>query len=334
MLNKLYKQPYVWLIVGMIVFPFIPYVRLHISLMVELIIFIIFALSFNLCLSHAGMASFGHGAFFGLGSYGAAISYIRLFNRSGFLLPVLIGVLVSTVAAVLFGMLVRNKKGIQFALLTVVFTQVLFGIAWRWIEVTGGEDGLINIKRHTYWGLDFSNPRIYYYLVFLIFVICFFVIKGITESSYGKTLNAIRQNPVRTSYLGYKNGLIKVSVYAISAAFGGLAGALHTFFNQAAFSDVLHWSKSGDVVIATVFGGGFVNFYGPILGSFIFLMFREVFSMITAKWPLLYGSLFVVTILTLPDGILGIFLVDKATRKANRQKWLNRVVSAFNKSGR
>ena len=183
----------------------------------------------------------------------------------------------------------------------------LFGICWRWDAVTGGESGIMGIERTTFLGINMNDPIVFYYFVFLVFALCAIVIRMIANSSFGMSLKAIRQNPVRAQYLGYNTGNYKFVVYLISGIFAGLAGGLYCFLTQSAFADILDWTKSGDVVIATLLGGGTVSFYGPIVGSIIFLLMKELISAFWDHWALLYGLSFVIIILAFPTGLLGMF---------------------------
>lgn len=306
-MNKIVKDPYLWIFLIFAFYPVLPYIGNFTSLGTELLLWFIFTLSFNLCLGYTGLPSFGHGAFYGVGSYGAALTFLHIFDMGGFAIPLLIAALTGGVFAGALGYIIRNKKGVYFALLTVVFTQVLFGICWRWDAVTGGESGLMGIERTTFLGIDMNDPIIFYYFVFLVFALCAIVIRMIANSSFGMSLKAIRQNPIRAQYLGYNTGNYKFVVYLISGIFAGLAGGLYCFLTQSAFADILDWTKSGDVVIATLLGGGTVSFYGPIVGSVIFLLMKELISAFWDHWALLYGLSFVIIILAFPTGLLGMF---------------------------
>jgi branched-chain amino acid transport system permease protein len=143
--------------------------------------------------------------------------------------------------------------------------------------------------------------------VFVIFMICAIIIRIIANSSFGMSLKAIRQNPIRAQYLGYNTGNFKFAVYVISGLFAGLAGGLYCFLTGSAFADSMDWVKSGDVVMATLLGGGMVSFYGPIVGTVIFIVAKELISAFWGHWPLLYGLSFVIIILAVPTGLLGMF---------------------------
>jgi branched-chain amino acid transport system permease protein len=304
-MKKWLKDPYLWIFLIFLFYPWYPYLGSYYALGTELLIWFIFTLSFNLCLGYTGLPSFGHGAFYGVGTYAAALVFLHLSGTSGFLVPIGLGALVGALFAGFLGYVIRNKKGVYFAMLTVAFTQVLYFICWRWDEVTGGEAGLKGITRTTLLGIDMKDSAHFYYFVFAVFIVCALVIRRIAESSFGKSLLAIKQNPVRAQYLGYNTGMYKCSVYVISGFFAGLSGALYCFLTQSAFASVLDWTKSGDVVIATLLGGGTVSFYGPIVGSVIFIVAQELLSAFWEHWVLLYGLSFVVIILAFPTGLMG-----------------------------
>ena len=300
-------DPYLWIFLIFFFYPMFPYIGKFISLGTELLIWFIFTLSFNLCLGYTGLPSFGHGAFFGVGTYAAGLFFLHFFGRTGFLTPILAGAVVGGIFAAFLGWIIRNKQGIYFALLTVAFTQVLYVICWRWDEVTGGEGGLRGVERTDFLGIGMTNPVVFYYFVLLVFAVCALIIRRIAHSHYGMSLQAIRQNPVRSQYLGYNPGYYKFSVYMISGVFAGLAGALYCLLAQAAFADVLDWTKSGDVVIATLLGGGTVSFYGPIVGTVIFIVSKELISAFWEHWALAYGLSFVLIVLAFPTGLMGMF---------------------------
>jgi branched-chain amino acid transport system permease protein len=304
---RILKDPLLWIFAVFAFYPAIPYIGNFISLGSELLLWFIFTLSFNLCLGQTGLPSFGHGAFYGLGSYAAAITYLRLSGDGSFLAPMAGGVVVGTASAALLGWFIKDKRGVYFAMLTVAFTQVCFGICWRWDEVTGGEAGLSGILRTSLLGIDMTNLRNFYYLCFVVFVASALMTRAITRSCFGLSLQSVRQNHVRAQYLGYNCNLYKFVIYTISGAFAGLAGALYCLLTQSAFADILDWSKSGDVVMATLLGGGTVSFYGPIVGSLIFIICKNLLSSLWDHWLFIYGMSFVIILCLFPTGLMGVF---------------------------
>jgi branched-chain amino acid transport system permease protein len=297
-------------------FPYIPFIGKYISLGTEVVIWSLFALGFNILLGYTGLPSFGHGAFFGIGAYAAGIFFLRV--SKGVWGPLVMSIVVAGVVAALIGFLVAKKRGIYFALITIAVSQVFYFVAFRWDEFTGGETGLSGIDRVDIgvpglFQIKISTPISYYYFVLVIFIVCTLLIWRIVHSPFGKVLQAIRENEVRASYLGYRTAAYKWAAFVISGLFSGLAGGLYTLLINSAFASVLDWTQSGNVVMMTLLGGGTVNFFGPILGAGIFIVSRDLLSAYWESWMLLYGLIFVLVILFIPSGILGLVGGKKQT---------------------
>ncbi|WP_167512352.1 branched-chain amino acid ABC transporter permease [Oceanidesulfovibrio marinus] len=317
-MDKVRKDPLFWIFLVFLCYPFLPYLGNFVSLGTELLLWFIFTLSFNLCLGQTGLPSFGHGAFYGLGSYAAAISFLRFYGEDSFFLPLITAIAIGALFGAMLGWMIREKRGVYFAMLTVVFTQVVFGICWRWDAVTGGEAGLSGIDRVSILGLNMKDPHTYYYFCFVVFLLCAILIRTLAKSCFGMSLQAVRQNYIRAQYLGYNTGKYKFAVFTISSAFAGLAGGMYCMLTQSAFADILDWSKSGDVVMATLLGGGTVSFYGPIVGSIIFILFKELLSALWDHWALIYGLLFVVVLSLFPTGLMGIIINRSRGKKSKK----------------
>jgi branched-chain amino acid transport system permease protein len=232
--------------------------------------------------------------------------------------PLLAATVAAGLSAMLIGGLVARKRGIYFALITIAVSQVFYFVAFRWDEVTGGETGLSGIDRLDVGipgllTLKLANGLAYYYFVLAIFAVCLLLIWRIVHSPFGRVLQAIRENEVRASYLGYSTTVYKWGAFAVSGVFSGLAGGLYTLLINAAFANILDWTQSGNVVMMTLLGGGTVNFFGPILGAAIFIVSRDLLSAYWESWMLAYGMIFVLVILFIPSGILGLVGGKKQT---------------------
>jgi branched-chain amino acid transport system permease protein len=288
-------------------FPAIPLIGRFLSLGTEVVIWSLFALGFNILLGYTGLTSFGHGAYFGIGAYGAAIAFLRLSHSLW--LCLLIGTLVGGLFAALVGLIVANKRGIYFSLLTIAFSQMFFFIAFRWDEFTGGETGLTGIDRQTLklvnLAVNLRNPIAYYYFVLAVFALCAVIIWRIVHSPFGRVLRAIKENELRAKYLGYNTEAYKWATFTISGLFAALGGSLYTFLINSAYAFGLEWVQSGNVVMMTLLGGGTVSFFGPVVGAAIFITCRDLLSAYFEHWLLFYGLLFVIVILYVPTGILG-----------------------------
>jgi ABC-type branched-subunit amino acid transport system permease subunit len=305
-----------------IFFPYLlPFLGGYTTLATEILIFSLFCLAYNLMLGYTGLMSFGHGCLFGIGAYGLGLT--QRYLMTGLWVPLIVGMVAAGLAAFLIGRVIVRKSGIYFGLLTVAFTQMFFVIAFRWTEVTGGEDGFAGIIRYPIkfpglLSIDLKNPFYFYYFVLIFYMISMIIIWRIVHSPFGRVLKGIRYNRDRTLFLGYNIYRYRLVAMTISGLFSGLAGALHALLISSAFAENMTWLASGDVVMMTILGGGLSNFFGPILGAAIFLILQDMVSAFTEHWLFIFGLLFVVIILLLPEGILG--FIGK-----ERPEWSNRL---------
>jgi branched-chain amino acid transport system permease protein len=274
---------------------------------VEILIWSIYALAFNLVLGTSGLPSFGHGAFFGVGAYAFGLTQ---FNIGANLWVCLAGaMLAGAFAGLLVGLFIAHRRGIYFALMTIAFGQIFWTISVKWHSVTGGEDGLLNIVRLPVdlgvVAFDISENETLYYFVLAAFAVIVLLLWRLVNSPYGRILSAIRQSEVRTAHLGYNVWLYKLSIIVISAALSGFAGGLFAMAQRSAFPDVMNLVQSGLVVMMTLVGGGLVSFWGPVIGVIVFLIARDVIGAMTNAWMLYFGTMFVLLVLFRPEGIAG-----------------------------
>lgn len=274
---------------------------------VEILIWSIYALAFNLVLGVSGLPSFGHGAFFGVGAYAFGLTQ---FNVAANLWVCLIGAtLAGAVAGLLIGLFIAHRRGIYFALMTIAFGQIFWTIAVKSHSITGGEDGLLNIVRLPVdlgvAAFDITDNETLYYFVLAVFALVAVVLWRLVNSPYGRILSAIRQSEIRTAHLGYNVWFYKLSVIVLSAAFSGFAGGLFAMAQRSAFPDVMNLAQSGLVVMMTLVGGGLVSFWGPVIGVIVFLIARDAIGAMTNAWMLYFGSMFVLLVLFRPEGIAG-----------------------------
>lgn len=282
-------------------------VGLYQYLALEIMIWMLFALGHNLLLGYGGLPSFGHGAYFGIGAY--AFGLLQLHAQAG----LLGGLAGAALAAALFGALVAafisHRRGIYYALLTIAFGQVFWFIAVKWHAVTGGEDGLLNIRRPDLpLGLvDIplrSNEAVFYFALG-VFALTVVALWRLVHSPFGRVLRAIKQNEMRAAYVGHHVWLYKWLAFTISAAVAGLAGALFAMAQQSAYPNVMSLHNSGFVVMMVLIGGGLVSFWGPVIGALVFILARDLLGAYTETWLLWYGLVFIAMVLFQPDGVAG-----------------------------
>jgi branched-chain amino acid transport system permease protein len=269
------------------------------------------ALGFNLLLGYTGLLSFGHSAFFGTGAYTAALLAKYLGVRSMELF-VLSGLGAALLVSALFGVVCVRHTRIFFAILVLALSQVLWTLAYKFYGITNGTDGL-NVPFPTLLGgsLTFSGSGAYrrfisqyYYYVSGMFLAGAAIMWMITQSPFGKTLQAIRDNQTRAEFIGIRVRLCRWIAFLISGTFTGLAGVLWLPLNRHVTPDVLYWPFSGEIVFLTVLGG-FQSFSGPIVGAIAFSYLKTYAVAWTEYWQLLLGVVLIVLVIVLPTGIVG-----------------------------
>jgi len=271
----------------------------------DVVIFSIACLALNLLVGYTGLVSFGHGAWFGLGAYAAALSQRHWFPGS-VLGPTLFAVAFLAVAAVLVGFLVLRRRGVYFSLLTLAFAALTYAVAFRWTAFTGGENGLGGVTRASWFGVDLENPWVYYVIVATFGVAVVHGLSRFHASPIGTVLVAIRENEQRAQFIGYGTQRYKQIGYVISATLTGLAGVLFAFHHRFASADPTGISFSGEL-LAMVIIGGMRSLLGPALGAFFYILFREYLSIWTPNWLLFFGLLFVGFVVFSPTGLVGVW---------------------------
>jgi ABC-type branched-subunit amino acid transport system ATPase component/ABC-type branched-subunit amino acid transport system permease subunit len=277
----------------------------------EAVIFAMACMALNILVGYTGLVSFGHGAWFGLAAYAAAMAQRELFKGS-FLLPILIGLAVVLVVSWAFGFLILRRRGVYFSLLTLALSAMLYTVAFRWTDVTGGENGLGGITRPVVGSFSFENPVAFYSLVAVVGFTALAILWRFHRSPLGTVLVAIRDNEQRARFLGYPTNRYKLVAFVASAGITGLAGMLLLFNNRMTSADPISVAFSGEL-LAMVIIGGMRSFLGPALGALFFVIFRDSLSRVTEDWLLYFGLTFVAFVVFSPDGLVGLY--ERLTRR-------------------
>jgi len=295
-------------------------VGLYQYLGIEIVTWMIYALGFNLLLGYTGLPSFGHGAYFGVGAYAFGLVQLRLVESLW--LGLVAGVVAAMVAGLLVAGLISHRRGIYYALMTIACGQVFWFVSVKWHSVTGGEDGLLNIARPTLSLAGFSvslraNLALYY-LAVAVLALTVVGLWRLVHSRFGKALQAIKQNEMRAGFVGYNVWLYKCLVFTLSAGIAGLAGSLFAMAQKSAYPDVMSLHSAGLIVMMTLIGGGFVSFWGPVVGTAVFFLARDLLGAFTETWLLWYGLMFMGIVLFKPEGIVGAWQDLVRRRRAGR----------------
>jgi branched-chain amino acid transport system permease protein len=309
-LNAWITRPMLITFVVLITLPlWVNSVGLYQYLGLEIVIWMVYALGFNLLLGYTGLPSFGHGAYFGIGAYAFGLSQLHLAES------VWLGLLCAMFFAALGGAIVAaflsHRRGIYYALLTIAFGQVFWFISIKWHTLTGGEDGLLNIPRPAvdlgFFEISLKSNQALYFFALAILVLVVIGLWRLTQSPYGTVIKAIKQNEMRTTFIGYNVWLYKWSVFTLSTSIAGLAGGMFAMAQESAYPDVMSLHASGFVVMMVLIGGGMVSFWGPVIGAAVYFMARDMLGAATETWLLWYGLMFMAVVMFKPEGIAGIW---------------------------
>jgi branched-chain amino acid transport system permease protein len=286
----------------------LPFVGGYTTLGSRVVILGLAAMSLNFLLGFTGVLSFGHAAYFGLGAYGAGLTIKYLLPSTFAGLGV--GIVLGTIAAMIIGALIVKLRGVYFAMVTIAFGQVFFFIAFRWHEVTGGDDGLTGWKRVPLQlgsqTIDIlGNENAFYYFSLACFAVATAIMAILLRSPFGRTLIAIRENERRARFLGVPVEQHIWLSFVISCLFVSLAGGLFALLNNFADPRMLRWDQSGNFVIMAVLGG-MRSFWGPLVGAAIFVVLQDYLSSMTGNWMSFIGVFFMMVVLFFPRGLVGI----------------------------
>jgi amino acid/amide ABC transporter membrane protein 2, HAAT family (TC 3.A.1.4.-) len=285
----------------------LPLVGGYTDLASRVLIYALAAMGLNLLLGFTGGLSFGHAAYFGLGSYGVGL--MLKYETHSILLALLVGTLVGGLAAALLGPIAVRRRGIYFSMITIAIGQMFYFIAVRWNGLTGGEDGLTGFSRHPIHlpGLTLPMGSVgFYYLVLVCFGVAALALWVLLNAPLGHSFVAIRENYKRLTFLGIRTQRYVAISFAISGVVAALAGGLNALLDNFTSPNTLNYTLSGDFLIIAVLGG-MRNFWGPLMGAVIFVLVRDYVSSITNNWMTVIGLVFVVSVIFFPMGILGFF---------------------------
>ena len=255
-------------------------------------------------MGYAGLISFGHAAYFGLGAYTSAI----ILTQTGVPLPfaIICGAFVSGIVAGPIAYICTRSTGIYFSMLTLATSQLLYTIAYKWHSLTGGSDGITGVPRTALWpdGPSFAGPIPFYYLVAAIFIACLIASMLLMRSPFGRALQAIRENERRFRSLGQDPNRFKIAIFVIAASLAGIAGATFAPFRGYASPEAMFWVLSGQIIMMNIIGG-VGTLIGPLVGAVIFIMCQEILSSYTEHWMILMGGIFILMVIWLPGGLVG-----------------------------
>ncbi len=287
-----------------------------ISLASRILIYALAAVSLDLILGYGGMASLGHGAFLGVGGY--VVGILAFHASEDLAIPFLPGawagtyeawiawpaaVVVSALAALVIGALSLRTRGVYFIMITLAFAQMLF-FFFVSLQAYGGEDGINMWRRNDLAGLDLANDGVFYYVCLAALLGFLYLCRRLVDSRFGQVIRAGKQNETRLRALGFPTTRYKLVCFVIAGAGAGLAGALAANQSEFVSPGLMHWTRSGEIMIMVILGG-MGTLFGPVFGAFALLLMEEVLSAYTEHWMIILGPVLVLAVLFARRGLYG-----------------------------
>ena len=285
-----------------------------VTLMSQMGIMIIFALSYNMLLGQTGMLSFGHAVYSGLGAF-IAVHVLNMIGAGKVWLPVsmlpLVGGLAGAFFGVLFGYVTTKKSGTTFAMITMGIGEMVFASSLMFPDFFGGEGGISTnrVVGDPFLGITFGPGRQVYYLIAIWCFLSMVAMYAWTQTPLGRIANAVRDNPERVEFIGYNTQRVRYLVLILSAFFAGIAGALSAINFEIVSAENVSAVRSGGVLLAAFIGGAGV-FFGPVIGAIVFTLFAVALSDLTKAWLLYLGLFFVMMVMFVPGGIASLLLMQ------------------------
>ena len=310
-------------------FAIFPLITPYDALATQVLIFGLFAMSFNILYSHAGLFSLGQAAFYGLGAYGTGLilpsaygtgEAIAQFKVESLWAGLAAGIALAGLGALVIGLLCLRRRGIYFSMLTLAFAQLLYFTALQAAPLTGGHSGLRGIPAFAIevgsLRIALDDPISFYYFAFAWVGLAVVAMQRLLASPFGAVIRAIRDNETRAAASGHDARTLKLFAFVWAGLFAGLAGSLTALHLRIVSIDVFDWRTSAEVVIMTLLGGA-GTFFGPFVGAALFLILQEETSRFTEYWSLIIGAVLILCVRFFPAGVCG-WLLPRAGRAARR----------------
>ncbi len=275
----------------------------YVGLFARIMVFAIAALSLDLILGYGGLVSFGHAAYLGIGAY--AVGILSFHGIANGFAHFAVALCASAVAALVIGFVSLRTSGVYFIMITLAFSQMVYFLGVS-LNQYGGDDGL-NIRRHSDFGglFDLDDPTILYYFVWTLLLL-FLVLGGrLVRSRFGALLEGTRSNERRMIALGFPTFRYKLTAFVIAGAVCGVAGALFANLTLFVSPGIMHWTRSGEILMMVILGG-IGTLFGPVLGAAAYILLESVLSRWSEHWQAILGPLLILVVLFSKTGLLGL----------------------------
>jgi branched-chain amino acid transport system permease protein len=266
----------------------------------QILLYAIFALGVNVLVGYAGLVSLGHAGLFGIAAYTGA----RLLNDGQGHFSAVTGALVLTVVAgVVFAILALRGTGLGFVMITVALGQIVWGVAYRWLSITNGDNGITIKGRPSPFGLSLASPAAFYWATLVVFVAALATMAIFVASPFGASLRGTRDQPRRMNALGYHVWMIRFLAILFSALWSGVAGMLYLYYNQFVSPHAVALTASAEALLMVI-SGGTGTLLGPIVGAGLVVIVKNVASAYIERWNFVLGAIFVMIVVFMPEGLV------------------------------
>jgi branched-chain amino acid transport system permease protein len=286
--------------VALLALPWIIGSEFYVNMASQVLIYALFALSINMMLGYGGMVSLGHAAYLGIAGYACILATLAGYNQ---LLAAMFGIVLSTAAAALFGVLSLRAPGLGFVMITLALGQIVWGIAYRANDLTGGDNGIRHPARPMPFGMDIRDAPSFYYFTLAVFVIALVCIWRFARSPFGASVMGTRDQPRRMRMLGHHVWLVRWITFVMAGFWGSVAGVLYVYYNLFLSPHAISLQQSAEILLMAILGGA-STLAGPVLGAAIITLVKNVISTYVERWNTLLGMIFVLVIVFMPHGLV------------------------------
>jgi branched-chain amino acid transport system permease protein len=273
-------------------------------------------MSLNLLVGLTGLVSFGHAAYFATGAY--AFGLLMQSGRVSIPVAFVATIAGTAVLALVIGAICVRLKEIYFAFITLAFQMFIHSIILTWVSLTGGDQGLRGgIPRPIFLGIDLNDGRVLYAFCVFVFVACVMIMRQVWQSPFGYTLRMIRDNPARANFLGVNVPRVKLGIFVIAGAIASVSGILLALFVSGAYPEFGFWTTSGEAIFMIMLGGTQL-FLGPLVGALLLQLLNQFVTVYTEYHGLVLGSVILLIVLGLRQGVADYFMERWQDRRARR----------------
>lgn len=292
-----------WVLLGIVFLAVLPLVsgEYFVNLGSQILIAVIFASSLNLLVGYAGLTSLGHATYLGLSAYISAWLSIKMGLDHTITAPA--ALLLTTLIGMVFGWIALRATGLGFLMLTLALSQIVWGLGYRWVSVTNGDNGLSGLTRPHPFGIDLDISNNFYWFALVVTCACVYAISVLIRSPFGVSIRGTRDQARRMSALGYNVWAIRWTTFVIASFLGAVAGLLYVYFHKYIHPSVMAITVSAEALLCVIAGGS-GTLVGPLLGALVVVMLKNYASAYVERWNMLLGLVFLFIVIFMPAGLV------------------------------